>query len=493
MEIEETTIEDITRALDLGRTTSEHLVAEYLERIDNFDRRGPAIRSIISINQDALRQAQALDRHFKTHGRMGPLHGIPVMVKDNFDATGTATTVGSLAFQTYQPVQDSCAVRRLRAAGAIILGKANLHEFAIGGTTHSSLGGQTRNPYDLSRTPGGSSGGTGAAVTANFCVIGMGSDTVNSVRSPASAMNLVGLRPTRGLVSRAGVFPVSPTQDAIGPITRSVADAARTLDVIAGYDKADSATAWNVDKLPGRYAEGLNGYEIKGIRIGVCCDFFGDGSDYSEVSGVVMNAIGILEKAGARLVELRNVGIDIALLNSDLDLQKLEYKKSINRYLSDIGDASPIKTLHQLKQSEDIRDPALREFFRDADRVDPVADAAEYNRRLAAIHQLRQRLMTLMAEYDVHVLAYPLQKRLVVPIGVQAQADRNGILAALTGFPAIDVPAGFSSPSGTAPVGIPIGMDLLGRPWSEHLLLKVAHAFEKLAATRRLPPHIAAA
>jgi len=246
----ETSISDIHRAMRAGTVTCRSLVQGYLDRIQAYDKQGPALNAMLYVNPKALEQAEAMDAEFKRTGQMKPLHCIPVVLKDIFDTADMPTTAGSLALKGAQPSKDAFTVARFRRAGALILGKTNLHEFALAGVTVSSLGGQTKNPYDLSRTPGGSSGGTGAALAANFAVTGTGTDTVNSIRSPASANSLVGFRPTRGLVSRAGIVPVAFTQDAAGPITRNVADAAVMLDVMAGYDPDDPVTAFSIGNIP---------------------------------------------------------------------------------------------------------------------------------------------------------------------------------------------------------------------------------------------------
>jgi amidase len=476
---------DIVRAIASHRVTSEQLTRAYLARIDAFDKTGPSINAIISINRSAVTDACQLDAYFSANGILGPLHGVPVVLKDNFEAAGTATTAGSLALEKHRTPHDAFVVQRLRRSGAIILGKANLHEFALGGTTTSSLGGQTRNPYDLCRTPGGSSGGTGAAVAASFCAAGVGSDTVNSVRSPASAQNLVGLRPTRGLLSRSGVIPVSPTQDVIGPMARSVQDAAMMLDAMVGYDPADAATAWSIGKFRDDYFRSLDGNVLKGLRIGICTCLFGKGAEHAEVNDVVMGAITMMGKAGAELIDMTNLELDVPELVGELDVQKYEFKNAINGYLSRSENA-PVRSLDQLLASGRFH-PALGTFLKDANAFDMSRDAATYHLRRVRMAELRNLLMASMAERSVDVLVYPLQRQLAALIEESVQPERNGIVAALSGFPAIDIPAGFSSTTRTAPLGVPIGMDLLGRPWSEQLLLNVAYAFEVLSRLRKAP------
>src|SRR3989475_7712656 len=289
---EEATISATHAAFAAGKITCVELVRAYLNRIEAFDHTGPALNAIIAINPKALEKAAEMDRLYAANrSALKPLHCIPVILKDNYDTADMPTTGGSLTLAESVPRQDAFVVKRLREAGALILAKANLMELARGGTTVSSLGGQTRNPYDLTRTPGGSSGGTGAAIAASFGIIGTGSDTGQSIRSPASAQSLVGLRPTRGLISRSGIIPLSSTQDEAGPITRSVEAAARTLDAIAGYDPSDPITAFGAQKIPKTYTAFLDRDGLKGARIGVLMDFFGSETVHQQVKSVTQTAI----------------------------------------------------------------------------------------------------------------------------------------------------------------------------------------------------------
>lgn len=489
--IEEASIADVVSGIEARDVTATRLVEEYLQRIESFDKQGPSINAMISINGNAFAEARKLDDYFDASGLIGPLHGVPIVLKDNFDVQDLPTTAGSIALQGHMPSRDAFVVGKLRRAGAIVLGKANLHEFALGGTTISSLGGQTRNPYDLTRTPGGSSGGTAAAVAANFCVAGLGSDTVNSIRSPASAQSLVGFRPTRGLLSRSGVVPVSPTQDVIGPITRTVRDAATMLDCMVGYDDLDPTTAWSDPGTYGGYAESLGNNSLAGMRIGVWECLFGSGIVYDEVSAIVTNAIRVLENAGATLVSIEKPIIDVSALGRDFDVQRLEFKQAINRYLADSQVNSPIRDLGALIKSRNFH-PGIDEFLNGAGSTELLLETEKYYAKLVGMMEFRNSVVKMMADLALHALAYPLQRRLVVPIDHPGQPDRNGIVAALTGFPAIDVQAGFSSPSSSAPIGVPVGMDLLGRPWSEHLLLNIACAFETHSHFRKPPRSTAA-
>src|ERR1700751_2146027 len=263
--LDEATISDVHAAYKSGALTSVRLVQAYLEHIRACDQAGPKLNVVIFLNPRALEEAAALDEHFRRTGKfVGPLHGIPVLLKDNVNTKDMPTTGGSLTLAGYTPATDAAITQKLRSAGAIILAKVNLHEFAIWGETVSSMRGQTLNPYDLTRTPGGSSGGTGAGVAANFAIAGIGTDTINSIRSPASANSIVGIRPTLGLVSRAGIIPYSFTQDAAGPLARTATDAAKELKVPAGYDPADPATAWSVGNVERDYTKFLSAGGLQG-------------------------------------------------------------------------------------------------------------------------------------------------------------------------------------------------------------------------------------
>src|SRR5437867_12698195 len=289
---EEATISAAYTAFAAGKITCVQLVRAYLNRIEAYDHRGPALNAIITINPKALEQAAEMDRLAPANKlTLRALHCIPIVLKDNYDTADMPTTGGSLTLAESVPPRDAFVVKKLREAGALILAKANLTELARGGTTVSSLGGQTRNPYDLTRTPGGSSGGTGAAIAASFAITGTGSDTGQSIRSPASAQSLVGLRPTRGLISRSGIIPYSTTQDEAGPITRTVEDAARMLDAMVGYDPDDPITAFGVPKIPKTYAAFLDRDGLRGARIGVLMDFFGRDAVHQEVNAVTEAAI----------------------------------------------------------------------------------------------------------------------------------------------------------------------------------------------------------
>src|SRR6202048_4305173 len=317
----EASIADIHKALRAGTLTCHDLVQQYLDRIRAYDQQGPTLKSILYVNPQSLQQADAMDQEFQHTHKLKPLSCVPIVLKDNFDTADMPTTAGSLSLKGAQPDKDAFAVKRLREAGALILGKANMSEFATGGISASSLGGQVKNPYDLTRTPGGCSGGTGPAAAPNFAAAGTGSDTGGSIRSPASATSLVGLRPTRGLISRDGIVPVSFTQDTIGPMTRNVADAATVLDAMVGYDGNDPVTALSIGNVPKTYTAFLqNG--LKGARLGVLTNLFGSGPEYDEVNKVMARAIDALKEQGAVIVRLEDPALDTDTLTAKFRLNE---------------------------------------------------------------------------------------------------------------------------------------------------------------------------
>src|ERR1700736_5975151 len=317
--VEEATIPEIEQAFRNHRLTCHQLVQTYLDRIAAYDKQGPKLNAILTLNGSALAAADLLDASFAHGGKLGPLHCVPVVLKDNYNTADLPTTGGSLSLEGAQPGKDAFVVAPLRAAGAIVLAKTNIHEFALGGTTVSSLGGQTLNPYDLMRTPGGSSGGTGVSVASNLAMAGTGSDTVNSIRSPSSANALVGVRPTHGLLSLNGIMPVSSTQDAIGPLARHVVDAAAMLQAMAAADPADPQTA---DPPHQDYLGALDAHALKGKRIGVLRVLFGSKPEHSEVDEVMERAISAIRQAGAVLIDIGDPELDPPQLIAQLGVQK---------------------------------------------------------------------------------------------------------------------------------------------------------------------------
>ncbi|MGH9174462.1 MAG: amidase family protein, partial [Vicinamibacterales bacterium] len=329
----EKSIEDLQRAMQTREVTSRQLVDIYLARIAAYDQRGPALNAIVAVNPQARESADALDAERSSKGARGPLHGIPLLVKDNYETIEMPTSAGSIALASFHPARDAYQVRRLKEAGAVILGKTNMHELAAGITTVGSRFGQTKNPYDLDRNPGGSSGGTGAAVAANFAAGGMGSDTCGSIRNPASHNNLVGLRGTQGLSSRTGIVPLSSTQDIGGPIARTIADLSIMLDATVGVDPTDPSTSASAGRIPASYRAGLRADALKGARIGVIRSMFGTATEDQEVAGIVQRALDGLKKLDAEVTDVAIPGLDdllrdSSMINSDFRFDLAEYLAS---------------------------------------------------------------------------------------------------------------------------------------------------------------------
>ncbi len=479
---EEATISELHAAYLSGRVTAVQVVQFYLNRIKAYDQSGPKLNVVIALNPKALHEAQKLDQAFRSTRKLtGPLHGIPVLLKDNINTKDLATTAGSKSLAGFVPASDATVTEKLRASGAIILAKVNLHEFAVWGETVSSIQGQTLNPYDLTRTPGGSSGGTGVGVAADFAVAGIGTDTVNSVRSPASANSIVGIRPTLGLISRAGVIPYSITQDAVGPLARTVADAVKVLAVLAGYDPLDPATSWSINRVEKNYLVHLRADGVRGKRIGVLRSFFGTSSVHEEVNRVATESLAELNRLGGILVELDTPDLDSGKIVSDISVHLYELKPSLNAYLQ--GAHAPVSSLEQIIESGRFH-PSIGDSLRKAQGLE-LDDA--YHLRLQKRADLQQRVMALMAQYRLDAIVFPHQQRLVVPIG-ETQVERNGGLGSVTGFPSIVVPGGFSSSTPNAKLGVPVGIEFLGRPWSEGVLIEIASGYEQGTKHRRAAP-----
>lgn len=474
-DVMEKSIAELQAAMTAGVVTSRELVSAYLARIDAYDRNGPRLRAIILVNPHALDDADALDRERRDRGPRGPLHGIPIVVKDNFETRDLPTTAGSLSLAGMETHRDAFQVRKLRDAGAVILAKTNLHELASGITTISSLGGQTLNPYDLSRAPGGSSGGTGAAVAANFAAAGMGTDTCGSIRIPAANNNLFGLRATLGLSSRHGVVPLSHSQDMAGPLARSVSDLAVMLDATVGRDPEDPVTSAGEGHVPASYRDALRVDGLKGARIGVLKDLFGDAQEDQDVAGIVRRAIDALRKEGAETVEVAVPGLDDLLRGASVI--NWEFKFDLASYLKEIADP-PVKSV------EDIIDGgrfhASLENGLKARRAVVSQETDDYRRALVKRQALRAAVTAVLDEYRLDAIVYPTLRRKPVTIG-EAQLGSNCQLSATSGLPALGVPAGFTDD------GLPVGMDLLGGPFSEARLLSLAYAYELAATPRRAP------
>ncbi len=474
MDAFELTIPELQAAMASGETTSEALVQQYLDRIAAFDRDGPRLRAMIMVNERALEEAAALDREREQKGPRGPLHGIPIVLKDNYDTHDMPTTASAVAMAGFVPPDDGTQVRKLRDAGAVFIGKTNLHEFARGIETISSLGGQTRNPYDPRRNAGGSSGGTAAAVAANFAAVGMGSDTCGSIRIPAANNNLFGLRVTQGLSSRDGIIPLALTQDVGGPLARSMVDLVTVLDATVGSDPADPQTADADEHLPGSFAEFLDADALQGARLGLLTDYLETSAPNGAVTRVIRAAVGRMQEHGAEVVEVQIEGLDELLRNTSVI--NIEFTTDVATYLRRSG--APISSIKELLDCGQYH-AALESRYRSS--IEAAGDTEEYQRRLANREMLAKLLVATLEANNLDALVYPTLR--VVPVFVgEGQYGSMCRLSAHSGMPAISVPAGFTAD------GLPVGLELLARPHADGRLIALGYAWQQITSPRRPPP-----
>ena len=474
-EVHEQSIVDLQAAQTAGKVTSRGLVDSYLARIQAYDQAGPRLNAIVMLNPRAREEADALDRERAEKGVRGPLHGIPVLLKDNYDTADMPTSGGALGLATLQPAADAFQVRKLRQAGAVILGKTTMHELAAGITTISSLTSQTRNPYDLFRVPGGSSGGTGAAIGASFAAAGMGSDTCGSIRIPAANQNLVGLRGTHGLSSRTGVMPLSSTQDIAGPLARTVTDLAIMLDATVGPDPADAITADGAAHIPKSYRDGLRPDGLRGARIGILRALFGTAPEDGEVTGLVNKALDGMKAQGAEVVEIVVPGVEDLLRDSSVIGD--EFKFDLAAYLARQPNA-PVKSLGEILE-RGLHHDQLDATFR-LRNAPEKRETEHYRQALVRRRALRAAVLAALEDQRLDALAYPTLRRKPVMIG-EPQSDTNCRLSAHSGLPAIAMPAGFTTD------GVPIGVELLGGAFMEARLLNFAYGWEQTTKPRRAP------
>ena len=475
-DVMEKSISEIATALEAGEVTSRELVAGYLARIEAYDQRGPTLNAIVVINPNAVADADALDAE-RARGRVrGPLHGVPVVVKDNYDMVDLPTTGGAIGLATSVPPDDAFQVRRLREAGAVILGKTNMHELARGITTVSSIAGQTRNPYDPTRNPGGSSGGTGAAVAASFAAVGMGSDTCGSIRIPSAHQAMVGLRGTRGLASGDGIIPLSTTQDIGGPLARSVRDLAITLDATVGVDPADETTRRSQGRIPASYTDALDPQGLQGARVGLLEELLGDTGAERPVRTVIEGALEEMIAQGAEAVDLGET--DFGSLLRGASLIGLEFAIDFDAYLAKTPGA-PVRSLSELVELGLYHQVLGTGTLRASLAVESL-DTDEYRERIAKRGALRAAVEALLDEHDLTALLYPTIRQTARRIG-QGQPGSNCSLSAISGLPAITVPAGYAAD------GMPVGLEMIGREFAEADLLRLAYAYEQATRHRRPP------
>lgn len=494
-DLEEATIADLQAGMSSGRMTSHSITQLYMARIEELDRKGPTLRHVLEINPDALSIADSLDRERKSGRVRGPLHGIPILVKDNIDtADSMTTTAGSLALEGSIPLQDAFIAAKLRSAGAVLLGKTNLSEWANIRSTHSSSGwsgrgGQAKNPYVLDRNPCGSSSGSGGAVSANLCAGAIGTETDGSIVCPASANGIVGIKPTLGLVSRSGIIPIAHSQDTAGPMARTVRDAAIILNALSGIDTRDSTTMVNRSRGQIDYTRFLDANGLRGARIGVArAKFFG----YSDVTDKLVNdAIDAMKANGAVIVDPANIETAGKFDDSELDVLLYELKADLNAYLAGLGPKAPVRTLQNIIDfNEHHKDQEMpwfgQELFIQAQAKGPLT---EKKYRDALAKDLR---MSRTEGIDATMKKYKLDA-IVAPTGGPAWvtdlvngdhgSGASSTPAAVAGYPNINVPAGYSH-------NLPVGISFFGRAYSEPTLIKLAYAYEQATKHRHAPQFI---
>jgi amidase len=482
----EATIDDIHGAYRSGTLTCRELVQAYLDRIEKFDKHGPVINALITVNSEALREAERLDAAYKASGPVGSLHGIPVIIKDQADVKGMPTTLGSLLFKNYYPDRDSFVADKLRHAGAIILGKATLGELG-GGDTHGSLFGSTRNPYDPERTVGGSSGGSAAAVSANFTTVAVGQEGLASIRRPSTWNCITGMRPSAGLVSRGGVYGCWPEIfGSLGPMARTVTDLAKLLDVMVGYDSEDPITARGVTHIPDTFTKFLDEGGLKGVRLGVLRESIGlnaepDSEDFEKVSAVFDKAVADLRAAGAEIVD------PIAIPKIKELLAKRsggpgDTDESFKNYFGRSANP-PFKTPEEVIAAPEF----AKVVKRSQDRFKRRPDATKHYESLKAQDQLMTNFLKVMADHNLDAIIHKAVEHqpTFIKDGIAPPfVDQKGaphLNTFLVYVPTIVVPAGFTSDN------LPAGLCFIGRPYDDSNLVKFAYAYEQATHHRRPP------
>jgi len=488
-ELDEITIANLQAGMASGKFTARSITEKYLARIEEVDKQGPALNSVIEINPDALAIADALDQERKANHLRGPMHGIPVLIKDNIDtADRMQTTAGSLALLGSKPTRDSFVAQKLRESGAVILGKTNLSEWANIRSSHSSSGwsgrgGQTTNPYALDRNPCGSSSGSGAATSASLCAVAVGSETDGSIVCPASANGIVGIKPTLGLISRSGIIPIAHSQDTAGPMARSVRDAAILLGALAGTDPRDSATATSAGKAEADYTKFLDPHGLRGARIGVARKYFGSNDAQDQLMN---NLIADMKRQGADIVDPADLPTHGKFDDTEFLVLLYELKADLNAYLAARpGAPGSLKDIIDFNESN--RDKEMPYFGQDifikAEAKGPLT-GKEYTDALEANHRLSRKegIDAVMDQFHLDAIMAPTAG----PAWLTDLANGDHAVggssnaAAVAGYPDITVPAGFV-------FGLPVGISFFGRAWSEPTLLKIAYGFEQTIQARRPP------
>lgn len=487
---DEATISDLQERMVSGEISAESLTRAYIDRINEIDKAGPSLNSVIEVNSDALAIAASLDKERKEKRVRGPMHGIPVLIKDNIDtADNMQTTAGSLALVGSRPVQDSGVARRLREAGAVILGKTNLSEWANIRSSHSTSGwsgrgGLTKNPYALDRNPCGSSSGSGAATSANLCAVAVGSETDGSIVCPSSSNGIVGIKPTLGLISRAGIIPIAHSQDTAGPMARTVRDAAILLGALAGSDPRDPASADSNAKAQKDYTQFLDSNGLKGARLGIARKYFG----FSDAVDTLLNRlIADMKSAGAVIVDPADIETFGKFDDTELTVLMYELKNDLNTYLATRPDAQAKTLAGVIAFNEKNSAREMPYFGQDllikAQEKGPLT-SKEYVDALANNHTMAREkgIDAVMDKFHLDALVAPTGGPAWITDLVNGDhvAGGSSNAAAVAGYPNINVPAGLI-------FGLPVGISFFGRAWSEPTLLKIAHGFEQMAAARKVP------
>ncbi|MGN6247983.1 MAG: amidase [Ginsengibacter sp.] len=490
-DLEEITIDDLHSGYQSGKFTIRLVIEKYIKRINEMDKAGPTVNSVLQLNPDALKIADELDKEWKEKGPRGPMHGIPVLLKDNIDtADKMDTTAGSIALMDAKPEKDSFLVKQLRDAGAVILGKTNLSEWANMRSSHSTSGwsgrgGLTKNPYALDRNCSGSSSGSGAAAAANFCAVAVGTETDGSVVSPSSLNGLVGIKPTVGLVSRAGIIPISHSQDTAGAMCRTVKDAAILLGAMAGADEEDEATQNKERTNVKDYTKFLDKNGLKGARIGVLRQYFGF---LPSVDKIINDSLDVLQKQGAVLIDPVVIDTLGKFDDSEGTVLRYELKNDMAAYLKHRGNGTSFHTLKDLIEFNDKHaDKEMpyfnQELFLQAEAKGSLTDP-EYKEALERNHRMTREegIDAVMDKYNLDAIVSPTDSPAWMTDLVDGDHFLGGSsqLAAVAGYPHITVPAGNV-------FGLPIGISFFGRAWSEPVLLKIAYSFEQTTKARKVP------
>ena len=489
--IEELTIGQLQSLMDARKASAVSLVKRYLARIKAIDRRGPELNAVIELNPDALAIAAELDQERLAKGRRGPLHGMPVLIKDNIDTHDRmTTTAGSLALQGSIPPRDAFLVEKLRAAGAVLLGKTNLSEWAnfrgsLSTSGWSGRGGQTRNPYALDRNPSGSSSGSAVAVSASLCAVAVGTETDGSILSPSSYNGIVGVKPTLGLVSRSGIIPIAHSQDTAGPMARTVRDAALLLGALEGADPDDPATAPSSAKAPADYTSFLVANGLQGMRLGIARNFFGS---HPAVDALMEAALAELKRQGAELIDPVTIPKPSELEHAEITVLRYEMKADMNAYLARLGPHAPVHTLQDIIEfNQRHRNQELKWFGQEellkSQAMGPLTDKAYLEARATCVRITRtEGIDYLMMEHRLDALVAPTSTPAHVTdwvLGDHGLGDST-TPAAVAGYPSITVPAGLVH-------GLPVGISFFAGAWSEPKLLRIAFAFEQATKARRPP------